>query len=242
METTRRTFIQVGATAIAGGATVACGTSKDSSGGKDASPGKDAGKVADDASGHVHDATTLEDTGVRDAGPTDLGVTDAGAADPACSSDEPGVTITGNHGHSLSVSIADVAAGVEKTYAIQGGRTIRTTSRFRPRTRRARSGARVSIASTHVAHHSTVSRPVPLTFQIIIPITHAVDALVRRPRSSLEVRVRESPSRSGASGESPPIWMPMDPRLAKPQSAYDAITSERGCSSEGATPSSMMYA
>ena len=39
----------------------------------------------------------------------------------------------------------------------------------------------------------------------------------RRPRLAI------SPVRSGASGPMPPIWMPMDDRLAKPHSANVAM-------------------
>lgn len=40
-----------------------------------------------------------------------------------CLEDGTNASITANHGHSLTVSQQDVAAGVEKTYSIQGSAT-----------------------------------------------------------------------------------------------------------------------
>ena len=98
MDTTRRDFLQ--AVVMVGGAgLVGCG----GGGGTDAgSPGSDAGPPESDAG-----------PGGTDAGPTDI---DAGPA--GCTA--PGVTIGTNHGHVLVVPPADVTAGVDRTYDIQG--------------------------------------------------------------------------------------------------------------------------
>lgn len=39
--------------------------------------------------------------------------------------------------------------------------------------------------------------------------------------------------REGASAPSTPIWIPRDPRLAKPQRQYEAIVKARGLNGEG---------
>ncbi len=46
---------------------------------------------------------------------------DAGAVD--CAASGVGGRLSGNHGHSILVSAADIAAGVEKTYEIQADST-----------------------------------------------------------------------------------------------------------------------
>jgi hypothetical protein len=45
---------------------------------------------------------------------------DAATAANACATHEPVETILANHGHLLTVSMADAAAGIDKTYNIQG--------------------------------------------------------------------------------------------------------------------------
>lgn len=64
------------------------------------------------------DAATADDPDAA-AATADAAPGSADAA-PACAAD-PTVTIGNNHGHVLVVSAADVAAGVDKTYDIQGG-------------------------------------------------------------------------------------------------------------------------
>ena len=48
---------------------------------------------------------------------------DAATAANACAAHDPVETILANHGHVLTVSMADAAAGVDKTYDIQGTAT-----------------------------------------------------------------------------------------------------------------------
>ena len=51
--------------------------------------------------------------------------------------------------------------------------------------------------------------------------------------------------RDGASADSTPIWIPSEPRFAKPHSAYDAIVKPRfesASSGEAISASSSMYA
>jgi hypothetical protein len=70
-------------------------------------------------------------TGLTAFGVADLAATagcgnDDGPAAPAgagCQSSNATVVIESNHGHQLVVSSADVAAGVAKTYGIQGSAT-----------------------------------------------------------------------------------------------------------------------
>lgn len=50
----------------------------------------------------------------------DAGTPDSGTANKSCTTNGTNVTIGANHGHTLTVSAADVTAGVEKTYDIQG--------------------------------------------------------------------------------------------------------------------------
>jgi len=78
--------------------------------------GDDADGRIDAGNGSGSDAAGGTDAGnVSDAGPID-GPVDAPPG--ACTS--PTATIGGNHGHTLVVSLADVQAGVDKTYDIQG--------------------------------------------------------------------------------------------------------------------------
>ena len=44
---------------------------------------------------------------------------------------------------------------------------------------------------------------------------------------ALNARLAKSPLRLGAIGLKPPIWIPIDVKLAKPHKAYAEITSER---------------
>jgi hypothetical protein len=112
MDRTRREFLQ--AVVMVGGAgLVGCG----GGGGTDAgSPGSDAGPPESDAGPGGTDAGPPE----SDAGPggTDAGPTDIDAGPAGCTA--PGVTIGTNHGHVLVVPPADVTAGVDRTYDIQG--------------------------------------------------------------------------------------------------------------------------
>jgi hypothetical protein len=71
-------------------------------------------------------------TGLAAVGAADLAVTagcgndddgTSGPAGPGCESGNATAVIDSNHGHSLVVSAADVAAGVAKTYSIQGSAT-----------------------------------------------------------------------------------------------------------------------
>jgi hypothetical protein len=66
-------------------------------------------------------------TGLAAVGAADLGCgSDDPPAAPAgegCQSSSATAVIGSNHGHSLLVSAADVAAGVAKTYSIQGSAT-----------------------------------------------------------------------------------------------------------------------
>lgn len=51
------------------------------------------------------------------------GTPDGGTGGGNCATSGTSVTIGTNHGHTLAVSAADVTAGAEKTYDIQGGST-----------------------------------------------------------------------------------------------------------------------
>lgn len=53
-------------------------------------------------------------------GDSDGGGTDAGVDAPAASCTTPTASIASNHGHAITVSLADVNAGVDKTYDITG--------------------------------------------------------------------------------------------------------------------------
>ncbi len=80
--------------------------------GKDPSSGGDADGTMIDAGDDV-DAAVKNDAGLtRDA------ATDSPAA--SCSMNGTSVAIGSNHGHTMTVSKAEVAAAVEKTYDIQG--------------------------------------------------------------------------------------------------------------------------
>lgn len=68
---------------------------------------------------------TVIDTGNVDAGPhIDAPVTSSDAGidgpPPSCAMNGTAVLIGANHGHAMTVPKADVAAGIEKTYDIQG--------------------------------------------------------------------------------------------------------------------------
>ena len=92
-----------------GPAGVDSGTGRDAGGGTDAGGVTDAGGEEVDACGEEVDAGGDE----VDAGGED----DAGTT-PACESVNS--TIGTNHGHTLALPAADVAAGTERTYDIQG--------------------------------------------------------------------------------------------------------------------------
>lgn len=51
---------------------------------------------------------------------TGTGATGGGGLTDACDTTPPKDTIAGNHGHVLTVTAADAAAGVDKTYDIMG--------------------------------------------------------------------------------------------------------------------------
>ena len=66
--------------------------------------------------------TGTPDTGTPDTGTPDTGATDTGTPDTGGGTEclSPATSIGGNHGHTMEVSAADVEAGAEKTYDIQG--------------------------------------------------------------------------------------------------------------------------
>ena len=64
----------------------------------------------------------------------------------------------------------------------------------------------------------------------ISPATHAVMKQATVPATSARTATRAmSDFLDGASGPIPPIWIPIEEKLAKPHNAYVAIISERIC-------------
>lgn len=89
------------------GAIAACGD--DGSG--------DGGDPPSDAAGGTPDAMA---GGALDAAPADAPPPDAVPANLDCEANGTNVVIGANHGHSMTIPPADVTAGIEKTYDLQG--------------------------------------------------------------------------------------------------------------------------
>ena len=140
MTTTRRDFLQ---TLLAlGGATAAlsavgCGDDDGPAGSDSGTPGTDAGR----------DSGTTPD---EDAGTTPE--EDAGTPPAEC---DVGATIDGNHGHVVTIPPADVAAGTERTYMIQGtSRHPHSITVSAAQFAMLAGGASVELSSTTNAGHS----------------------------------------------------------------------------------------
>jgi len=86
----------------------------------DPPPTSDTGPAADKGAADQ----SMADKGAADQSMADKGMADKGMADGAaqssCVTKGTAVVIGANHGHSLTVPKADVAAGAQKTYDIQG--------------------------------------------------------------------------------------------------------------------------
>lgn len=93
----------------------------DDAGAMDSGGGDDAGE--DDAGG--------DDAGGDDAGADDAGGDDAGEA--MCSGDSIEADVSNNHGHTLTIPIADIIAGEERQYVTERWVTA-TSSRSRQMT------------------------------------------------------------------------------------------------------------
>jgi len=65
-------------------------------------------------------AACSNDNGYGSSPPPGTGNTGGGGLTNACDTTPPTDTIGGNHGHVLTVTAADAAAGVDKTYDIMG--------------------------------------------------------------------------------------------------------------------------
>ena len=76
--------------------------------------------------------------------------------------------------------------------------------------------------------YTALLRPCACLPVYVLPAIHAVIKHATVPViSALIATLAKSPLRSGASGDSPPSWIPIEPILANPQQAYVAITSDR---------------
>lgn len=122
MPLTRKEFLRltlgIGAAAVG---VAALGPGCAPAGPQDGDAGRDR---PDDAGGHDAGDHGGNDAGDHDAGGHDAGDHgghDAGTTAETCADGARHTAITGNHGHSLTIPAADVEAGVEKTYSIEGG-------------------------------------------------------------------------------------------------------------------------
>lgn len=119
MGVTRREWLKA-TLAVAGVGVLAAACSDDDTPTPDQGSQPDTGPSADGtsqdtmASDTASGDTMASDTATSDSASGDTVAADMGAQD--CSDSN----ITSNHGHSLTVPAADVTAGVEKTYSIQG--------------------------------------------------------------------------------------------------------------------------
>jgi len=156
MTTTRRDFLQ---TLLAlGGATAAlsavgCGDDDGPAGSDSGTPGTDAGRDSGTTPDEDAGTTPEEDAGTtpeEDAGTTPE--EDAGTPPAEC---DVGATIDGNHGHVVTIPPADVAAGTERTYMIQGtSRHPHSITVSAAQFAMLAGGASVELSSTTNAGHS----------------------------------------------------------------------------------------
>jgi hypothetical protein len=106
--------------------------------------------------GHTHSVTvTCAASSSRDGGVDASQSSDASVASDGGAAGCGTTSISANHGHALSVSIADLQAGAEKTYSIKGASghphaVTLTVAHFET----LRSGSSITVTSSNVAGHT----------------------------------------------------------------------------------------